>query len=167
MTPEKKVELAARYKASKKPQTKDARLRSKIKYMEWREAQIMKGGCVCCALPSVANFRCEKHWFAMIGSNYKLNPKNGGVAMLQAIWKEQNGICPLSGDRLVKGVNASLDHIVPMSKGGDHSRSNLRWVIKAANFIKGDMSDADFIGICQRVARHQESMRIVSAKEAN
>lgn len=51
--------------------------------------------------------------------------------------EKQNYVCPLTGEILILGINASLDHITPSSKGGNDNLDNLRWVTKRANLEKG------------------------------
>lgn len=164
-TDEQKRDTAAKKRASHASLSADAKLVIKAKALKWREHQIANGLCVCCRDVATARLHCDHHWFVSIGQNHGIRAKD--IETIKSIWDDQRGVCPLSGERLVKGVNASLDHIVPVVRGGDNSRSNLRWIIKAANFIKGDMTDADFIALCQRVARHQEKTRVVRAQEAN
>lgn len=47
---------------------------------------------------------------------------------------------------------ASLDRI-DSSKG--YTRDNVQWVHKDINYIKRDLSDADFIALCKKVAAHR------------
>lgn len=56
--------------------------------------------------------------------------------------------CALTGVALVPGDGASLDHIVPRSRGGTSAPSNLRWVTTDANTAKGALSDAEFLVMC-------------------
>lgn len=71
------------------------------------------------------------------------------------IWKEQNGRCYLCGDLTwiaeTKDVffklnlyqfplwkMATIDHIIPLSKGGKHKMANLAVACKQCNSEKGD-----------------------------
>jgi len=56
----------------------------------------------------------------------------------------QGSICPYTGIKLVIGCNASIDHKVPTSRGGDHSLANLQWVHKWANTAKAGLSEDEF-----------------------
>lgn len=66
-----------------------------------------------------------------------------GVIDLDALWVQQGGICPLCGleiDKSLMGpdpLSKSLDHILPLSKGGAHSQDNVQWTHLRCNLMKG------------------------------
>lgn len=70
-----------------------------------------------------------------------------------SLWDTQSGRCAMTGERLVEGVNASLDHIRATSAGGSLSSENVRWVTLIVNHAKRHYSDADFIAMCRAVVR--------------
>lgn len=130
-------------------------------------ARILAGQCVFCKEAACAGAFCLHHWFKNIGSAYKLNKKNGGIELLKQVWDEQQGRCAVTGLALIPGHNASLDHIVPVSKGGVTSRGNLRWVLFEINRAKADMSHDQFVELCAAVVRAQEpKVRAVSPARA-
>ena len=71
---------------------------------------------------------------------------------LKELWEQQQGICPFSGVNLVLNAytnifkdqrfSASLDRI-DSSKG--YIKGNVRWVSRAINHLKNDMSDEQLI----------------------
>ena len=71
---------------------------------------------------------------------------------LMTLIERQGYRCALSGVRL-EPEHAVIDHIVPVSKGGDNEIDNLQWVHTVANKMKGNMSNESFIKWCTRVAR--------------
>jgi 5-methylcytosine-specific restriction endonuclease McrA len=71
---------------------------------------------------------------------------------LMTLIERQGFRCALSGVRL-DPEHAVIDHIVPVSKGGDNEIENLQWVHTVANKMKGNMSNESFIKWCTRVAR--------------
>ena len=99
---------------------------------------------------------CDVHWFTTIGRSHGLNDRNGGVQLIREIWVAQSGKCALTGTALVKGETASLDHIVPTSKGGTSSRENLRWVRLDVNGAKRAMNDAELVAMCRAVVEHHD-----------
>jgi len=117
--------------------------------------RVVRGECVVCGVRSSAGAFCLRHWFRNIGSQYHLSKSNGGLAMLEELWKEQEGRCAVTGAVLTPGVDASLDHIVPISKGGLHTKSNLRWVLYTINIAKADLSHEEFVELCRAVVRAQ------------
>lgn len=48
---------------------------------------------------------------------------------------ESKGVCPYCGENIAN--NGSLDHIIPVSKGGTNERSNLKWCCIKCNMSKG------------------------------
>lgn len=71
------------------------------------------------------------------------------------LWKEQRGLCALTGDKLTR-QNAEVDHIIPVAKGGNNERDNLRWTTHDANQAKRALSDEDFLLLCKKVVIHAE-----------
>jgi 5-methylcytosine-specific restriction endonuclease McrA len=59
------------------------------------------------------------------------------------IWEEQAGICALCDqpiDRELKHpdpFSKSLDHIIPLAKGGSHTQDNVQWTHLRCNLSKG------------------------------
>ncbi len=82
---------------------------------------------------------------------------------IRMMWEAQDGLCALTGIVLVPNLstNAShlstawdephIDHIVPVSRGGTHELSNLRWVCAAVNLAKRDLLDEEFLDLCRSV----------------
>ena len=69
------------------------------------------------------------------------------------IAKKQKLICPLTGRKL-DGNTMSVDHIIPISKGGTHEVSNLQFVHVDVNFAKYNLLQEDFIRMCNEVAKN-------------
>lgn len=63
---------------------------------------------------------------------------------LCALWKKQNGRCKYTSKRLVMGVNASIDHVLPRSRYFDSSIKNLVWADRSINHMKGDNTIEEF-----------------------
>lgn len=121
----------------------------KVRY----NAKIEAGLCsvLHCLSEPTAGQLCEEHWYQMISVTHKLGGKKA-VPMLRRLWDEQRGICALSGETLVKGGNASLDHIKATARGGTNDESNLQWATLRANRMKSDMSVEEFRETCRRIA---------------
>jgi 5-methylcytosine-specific restriction endonuclease McrA len=79
----------------------------------------------------------------------------------EAILNRQSYRCALSGMPLTPD-DLALDHIVPVSEGGDFSASNAQFVTKTVNRAKHTMSQQEFILMCRRIASHQHSPKPVS-----
>jgi hypothetical protein len=116
--------------------------------------RVLAGQCVFCKEAATAGAFCQKHWFKNIGTPYKLGNR-AGIEFLRRIWDEQSGLCAVTGEKLIPGHNASLDHIVPVSKGGTSTRENLRWVLLEINRAKSNMTHEEFVAMCFKVVRVQ------------
>jgi 5-methylcytosine-specific restriction endonuclease McrA len=98
----------------------------------------------------------DRRFFYKRSANLKLRANGDSATYLELarLWKQQRGICPLTGRRLTRD-NSQLDHVVPLVNGGRSTVSNLRWVHRDVNYAKRDLSDAAFIDLCRVVAaRH-------------
>lgn len=67
----------------------------------------------------------------------------------------------MTGEKLIPGFNASLDHIIPVSKGGSSNKANLRWVTSTINHMKWDLTDEEFVNMCRVVVDLSERKPIV------
>ncbi len=62
---------------------------------------------------------------------------------LVSLWRHQCGICPLCGQRIDSSLaypdplSKSVDHIVPLSRGGTHERANCQFAHLVCNIRKG------------------------------
>lgn len=54
--------------------------------------------------------------------------------MVKSIIEETNGMCPYCGNKIEKG---SLDHVIPVIKGGTNTKENLVWCCLTCNLSKG------------------------------
>ncbi len=100
--------------------------------------------------------RNANHFFIRRASSGMYDGTVGIAKTFASLWKEQRGVCALTGTRLTRR-NAELDHIIPVSKGGTNDRSNLRWTTKDANQAKRGLSDFDFISLCKAVVDFSEN----------
>jgi predicted transcriptional regulator len=73
-------------------------------------------------------------------------------------WKDvlekfgEDTYCYLSGEKInLNEDNYSLDHILPASRGGDNSLSNLGITHKIVNTIKSDLTPDELIEWCKKI----------------
>lgn len=71
-------------------------------------------------------------------------------AALRKLW---TSICYLCGEPQLPG-DTELDHVYPISKGGADSVDNLRWVHKACNRIKHDLTLGELRDHLKRMISH-------------
>ena len=69
-----------------------------------------------------------------------------------------NPTCYLTGRHidLTDGRSYHLDHIVPISKGGDNSLENCGLACKEANQAKHNLSKDEFIKLCEEIINHNK-----------
>lgn len=61
-----------------------------------------------------------------------------------SLWKEQKGLCVITGRKLNKS-NAWIDHIIPITRNGnDNIYNNIRWLTKEVNKMKSNFLDSEF-----------------------
>lgn len=68
--------------------------------------------------------------------------------------KRQRFRCAISGRELTPET-ASLDHIVPLARGGPHAIENVWVVDHQVNSAKGTLSLDEFVALCRDVVAHQ------------
>lgn len=68
-----------------------------------------------------------------------------------SIYKKSGGICPICGGKLSQ-YNYTIDHIVPLSRGGTNDAKNLRAVHKECNRLKGSFTDNELLNVVNKVA---------------
>lgn len=109
--------------------------------------------CVSCGKPSLENSasHCLLHWAILIGEGCGHRDKAFGQMLLRKL-EDQNYRCAMTGELLVPGLNASLDHIVPKCKGGSmDDPDNLWWVTLDVNFAKRQFMPDEFLEFCRKV----------------
>lgn len=65
----------------------------------------------------------------------------------------QNYCCALTGDELTPET-ASVDHKIPISKGGTNVMENVQVLHSEVNRMKGSMSTLEFILLCRKIIKH-------------
>jgi hypothetical protein len=100
--------------------------------------EIVKGNtrCTVCILKHMA-------WNHMKDGSKWIDLKN--------IFEKQNGMCPYTGRQIQIGVDAELDHIVPVAKGGTSEFENYQWVYNKINMMKLDQMHKDFLCLIKEV----------------
>lgn len=95
---------------------------------------------------------CEFHIFEEYAHRHLKNDSRWKE--LKDLFYSQNQECYLSGKKLILGINASLDHIIPISKGGSFDDiKNLAWMDEPSNYAKNNLSNEEFILLCNRIAK--------------
>ncbi len=75
----------------------------------------------------------------------------------RTIYDRQNGLCAYCGQRR-QLKRMTVDHIIPLSKGGTDSLDNLQCTCKKCNGLKDNMTPHEFTGFIRNML--ENSMRI-------
>lgn len=123
-----------------------------------RNSRELKGLCRYCKLEAIPNKRvCEKHYIIDISSK-TLGVGNIDIAKELLRRFHENPYCPYTGDPLMLGVNAHLDHILSLKNRPDLKGDidNVEWVSETANLSKNGFNKDEFIKFCKLVSRRFE-----------
>lgn len=78
------------------------------------------------------------------------------ASQIREMVERQNYKCALTGRDLTPET-ASLDHVIPVARGGDHSVENLWVVHHQVNTAKGTMTVEEFVQMCREVVSHMQN----------
>jgi 5-methylcytosine-specific restriction endonuclease McrA len=143
----------------------DAHRIERLEYAQKRDIELIKKGlCTGCASEKymehykdkvdIRTKWCQTCYLKM------LSARHFGVVSqwenLFEILKQQNFICPYTGDKLILGINDSVDHIFPRSLYPEKTKdiNNMRWVTRTINNMKYDLLDNDFCAEISKIIRH-------------
>ena len=128
------------------------------------------GNCLRCGLgnKAVAAQLCLRCWFKKMASdclNARGEANNPTADALEELWRVQQGRCAITGETLVPGSNASLDHILPKSRGGSDDVKNVQWVEFNVNLAKSNLTPTEFVAMCRRVVRYAGATKPVASEQ--
>lgn len=104
--------------------------------------------------PKQASVRLEKRLVNMLASCRTRDKKYDRethitIGMLRELAKEKIGsLCPYC-EVIIDHNNISFDHILPLSRGGESSISNVQFVCRTCNTQKDKMLDNEFLKLKQ------------------
>jgi len=78
------------------------------------------------------------------------------IKALRALIERQGYKCALTGDEL-RPDNCTLDHVVPLARGGEHSITNAQFILKEVNRAKNTMTTEEFVTMCRKVVAHADA----------
>lgn len=111
--------------------------------------------CIDCGDRPLNNHRfCEKCYLKKVATKRLGDSKRWSE--LKVLYESQGAICPYSGDCLFLGVNADLDHVVPVAKGGSNCVSNLQWVMSMINTMKWTNSEQEFLRLIKNIYEYRK-----------
>ena len=69
------------------------------------------------------------------------------------VFNKQNGKCSMCGQKL-SYLKFTIDHIVPVSKGGKNTLENMEAMCDTCNRMKADMLKQDFLQHIEKIYKH-------------
>jgi len=75
------------------------------------------------------------------------------------IYMNQKGLCSYCGDYYIES-EMTIDHIVPLSKGGTNDESNLQCTCNNCNQLKGNKFHDDFLNQITKIIQYQDKQKI-------
>ena len=102
--------------------------------------------CCNCGGPRLEHsIRCLECWFKYM-SNRHFDTEEKSIELKDLI-ESQQYICPYTKNLLVPGENASIDHKIPLSRGGINDIANMHWVDVGANGKKQSKTHEEYLRI--------------------
>jgi len=123
------------------------------KLVKDRKAEKVKQGlCASCykARDGLPGTCCETCILKMTAHRW-LRSRNRWIE-LKEIFDSQSGSCFYTGQAIRIGVDATLDHRTPRSRGGSFEIDNLQWVSERVNLAKRALMHDEFIQLCTTIA---------------
>lgn len=138
----KRCEKCRQYHQSNWSKTRPARLA--------RKAAV--GQCAVCSSDALSSSRyCKRHFLENSLRKYRVPTEDYDKFWIKL---EMQGFrCYYTGVEIIPGVNASIDHKIPVSRGGSlDDINNCVWCDRNINAFKNDTTDSEFINLCKRIA---------------
>lgn len=82
-----------------------------------------------------------------------------------SVYNQSEGRCVYCG-RFIPFDEMTIDHIVPLSKGGTNYEKNLQCCCKECNLMKQDLLERDFYRKMKEILRHQVKQKIRKIKRS-
>ena len=136
-----------------KTKCKNCTIKESAAYRKRREVFKLSNMCYKCHKNSPMNdyiSMCKQCWFKQM--SYASTKSREHSIDIENLFIRQNYKCIYTGEELIPGKNASIDHIIPKSKGGNNDISNLQWVSKKINNAKRDMTHEEFVNFLNLIS---------------
>jgi hypothetical protein len=119
-----------------------------------RDRRMNLGFCLCCGdEPSIGGKLCRTCVLRNAARVHFGTTKRWKD--LDELFTRQNGTCPYTGKNLTIGIDASVDHIIPKSRGGSLGTENMQWVFAPVNFMKHNLLEEEFLPIINAVYEYR------------
>lgn len=80
----------------------------------------------------------------------------------------QEGKCIYSGRKLIPGINASIDHLIPKKRGGGRTLDNVCWVdLEINKFIKNWKTAENLLDLCEATWKRWKAGNLILLDKTN
>jgi 5-methylcytosine-specific restriction endonuclease McrA len=110
----------------------------------WNGKTYLRSYCIECEKIQARKYRETSehykwvHWAS--NASKKASPKVSGNELKKILGQPVGSICIVCGDQIESKKVASVDHLIPVSKGGTNSPENLNWAHVKCNQYKNHMT---------------------------
>lgn len=137
-------------------------IHKRVQQVQARRQRLKELGLCCyCGAPATLRNRdpmCETCWFKAIAQ--KGTGRRSDWSALKHLLEHQGFSCAYTGKILIIGVNAALDHIIPISRGGRKSLENVHWIDLKVNAIKQNLTHDEFLDIARSIVSYNTPIRL-------
>jgi hypothetical protein len=113
--------------------------------LQLKQANNLCGYSINCNEPPLgAQKFCLHHWCRGLRQADLRLKAEYTTEQLSELWLAQKGLCAITGVPLIAGDTASLDHIIPIVRGGTGLIANVRFIHWSINTMKWDQIDTEF-----------------------
>lgn len=127
------------------------------RYKKYRDAGLcQKCGSRPAANPSAKSTLCEECWLKSYAR--RLLGNQSKWTELKEMYDSQGGLCAYSGAQITLGVDASLDHVLPISRFpvDKPDISQFKWVSTTVNYMKNNMTLDEWTSTMRKILNHME-----------
>lgn len=126
-------------------------------YRKRRDTKMAQGLCQFCnsVVADPQATKCTRHILEKAARD--AFGDKGLWTELESLFSTQQGVCPYTGTKLRLGVDASVDHKTPTSRGGPRTIANVEWVRLDVNKAKSDMTPDEFRAFIRLLATNLSS----------
>ncbi len=132
--------------------------KSKVYQNNKKTERLAAGLCIGCRVANANTIPNQKlclECYMKILSHDNLGSRADWPLLLEK-FNSCGGKCAYSGLQLTLGTDASLDHIIPVSKGGAFADiNNLQWVHRTVNSLKRDLLEEELLKWISLIYNHR------------